>query len=239
MAGLPAHDPRENHILARLPVPDYARLVGELERVALVPGASLHVAHAPLAFAYFPTTSIVALILANDGGASAQLAMTGKDGVAGIPLVLGGVSTPCAMTVQSGGEAYRLRAEVICRECDRGGSLQRLSLCYVQALMMQMAHNVVCNRHHLVDRQLCRWLLSSLDLLPANQLDVTQEVIARMLGVRREAVTEAAGKLQADGLIRYRRGHITVVDRARLEARACGCYRAVKDEYGRLFGAVV
>ena len=237
MAGLLAHDPRQNQILAALPARDYARLVGELEHVTLVPGALLHAPGAPFEFAYFPTTAIVALILANDSGASAELAMTGRDGLVGIPLVLGGVSTRFAMTVQSGGEAWRLPAEVMCRERDRGGKLQRLSLCYAQALMTQMAHSIVCNRHHLVDRQLCRWLLSSLDLLPGNQVDVTQEVIAHMLGVRREAVTEAAGKLQAEGLIRYRRGHITVNDRAGLEARACECYRAVRTECDRLFEA--
>ena len=235
MVGLLAHDPRQNLILAALPERDYARLVGELERVTLVPGALLHAAGAPFEFAYFPTTAIVALILANDSGASAELAMTGKDGLVGIPLVLGGVSTRFAMTVQSGGEAWRLPAEVMCRERDQGGSLQRLSLCYAQALMTQMAHSIVCNRHHLVDRQLCRWLLSSLDLLPGNQVDVTQEVIAHMLGVRREAVTEAAGKLQAAGLIQYRRGQITVTDRPGLEARVCECYGVVRAEYERLF----
>lgn len=237
MAGLPMDDPRQNHILAALPERDYARLAGELERVELVPGALLHAPGAPFEFAYFPTTAIVALVLANDSGASAELAMTGKDGLVGIPLVLGGVSSRFALIVQSGGEAWRLRAEVLCRERDRGGNLQRLSLRYTQALMAQMAYSIVCNRHHLVDRQLCRWLLSSLDLLPGNQVDVTQEVIAHMLGVRREAVTEAAGKLQAEGLIRYRRGHITVNDRAGLEARACECYRAVRTECDRLFEA--
>lgn len=236
MAGLSAHDPRQNQILAALPERDYARLVGELEHVSLAAGALLHEPGAAFEFAYFPTTAIVALILGTDRGASAELAMTGNDGLVGIQLVLGGASTRFAMTVQSGGEAWRLRAEVVDRERGQGADLQRLSLCYAQALMTQMAHNIVCNRHHLVDRQLCRWLLSSLDLLRGNQVDVTQEVIARMLGVRREAVTEAAGKLQAEGLIRYRRGHITVTDRAGLEARACDCHRAVRDEYERLFG---
>jgi CRP-like cAMP-binding protein len=237
MLGPPIHDPRENHLLGALPERDYARLAGELECVALVPGTLLNAPGAPFEFAYFPTTAIVALILGRDGGASAELAMTGKDGLVGIQRVLGGVSTRFALTVQSGGEAWRLRAEVIDRERDHGGDLQRLALCYAQALMTQMAHNIVCNRHHLVDRQLCRWLLSSLDLLPGNQVDVTQEVIARMLGVRREAVTEAAGKLQAEGLIRYRRGHIMVIDRVGLEVRACECYRAVREDYERLFAA--
>ncbi|HRP95761.1 MAG TPA: Crp/Fnr family transcriptional regulator [Rhodocyclaceae bacterium] len=237
MANLAVFDPRHNQILAALPGRDYTRLEHDLERVALVPGALLHAAGDPLKFVYFPTTAIIALILANDSGASAELAMIGRDGLVGIPLVLGGVNTRFAIMVQSGGEACRLSAELMCRERDEGGNLQRLSLRYAQALMTQMAYSIVCNRHHLVDRQLCRWLLSSLDLLPGNQVDVTQEMIARMLGVRREAVTEAAGKLQSAGLIQYRRGHITVNDRAGLEARACECYRAVREEYEHLFGA--
>jgi PAS domain-containing protein len=228
------HNPRQNRVLAGLPVREYARLVDDLELVTLAPGETLYEPGDSLKFVYFPTTCIVSLIFSTANGASTELAMTGNDGLVGIPLVLGGESTTHTVAVQSAGGAYRLRAEVMCWELDQGGNLQRLCLCYAQALMTQMAHSIVCNRHHTVDRQLCRWLLFSLDLLPGNQLDVTQELIARMLGVRREAVTEAAGKLQGCGLIHYRRGHITVTDRPGLEARACECYGIVKAEYERL-----
>ncbi|NMG29655.1 helix-turn-helix domain-containing protein [Aromatoleum evansii] len=230
------HNPRQNRILAALPVKEYARVEDDLELVTFPPGEVLYESGDHLAFVYFPTTCIVSMIFSTRNGSSTELAMTGNDGLVGIPLVLGGESTTHTVAVQNGGGAYRLRAEVMRWELDQGGSLQRLSLSYAQALMTQMAQSVVCNRHHAVDQQLCRWLLLSLDLLPGNQLDMTQELIARMLGVRREAVTEAAGKLQAAGLIHYHRGHITVTDRPGLEARACECYGVVKAEYDRLFG---
>lgn len=229
------HNPRQNRILAALPAKEYARLVDDLELVIFPPGDVLYQSGDSLAFVYFPTTCIVSLTFSTENGSSTELAMTGNDGLVGIPLVLGGETTTYTVAVQCGGGAYRLRAEVMRWELDQGGSLLRLSLGYSQALMTQMAQSVVCNRHHTVDQQLCRWLLLSLDLLPGNQLDVTQELIARMLGVRREAVTEAAGKLQTAGLIQYRRGHITVTDRPGLEARACECYGVVKSEYDRLF----
>ena len=229
------HNPRQNRVLAALPVTEYARLVDDLELVIFPTGEVLYESGDSLEFVFFPTTSIASLIFSTENGASTELAMTGNDGLVGIPLVLGGDTTTHAVAVQSEGGAYRLRAEVMRWELAQGGSLQRLSLWYAQALMTQMAQSVVCNRHHTVDQQLCRWLLLSLDLLPGNQLDVTHEMIARMLGVRREAITEAAGKLQAAGLIQYRRGHVTVTDRLGLEARACECYGAVKSESDRLF----
>jgi CRP-like cAMP-binding protein len=188
-----------------------------------------------LGFVYFPTSCIVSLVFTTENGATAELAMTGKDGLVGIPLVLGGRTSTHKAVVQCAGTAWRLRAEVMAWELNQHGHLLRLALSYTQALMTQMAQSVVCNRHHAVDQQLCRWLLLSLDQLPDNQLNMTQELIANMLGVRREAVTEAAGKLQAAGLIQYRRGQITVTDRPGLEARACECYSVVRAEYERLF----
>jgi CRP-like cAMP-binding protein len=226
---------RQNRILAALPAADYDRLVDDLELVTLPIGHVLFEPGDTLGFVYFPTTCLVSLVFTTEDGSSAELAMTGSDGLVGIPLVLGGNTTTHKAVLQSEGSAYRLRAEVMAWELDQRGSLQRLCLCYAQALMTQMAQSVVCNRHHSVVQRLCRWLLLSLDLLPGNQLDMTQELIANMLGVRREAVTEAAGKLQAAGFIQYRRGHITVTDRAGLEAQVCECYRVVRVENERLF----
>ena len=234
MSDTLTHNPRQNRILAALPPKEFARLADDLDFVVLAPGEVLYESGDNLGYVYFPTTCIVSLMFSTESGASTELAMSGNDGLVGVPLVLGGETTTYAMAVQSGGGAYRLRAEVLRWELDQGASLLRLSLGYAQALMTQMGQGVVCNRHHTVDQQLCRWLLLSLDLLPANQIDVTQELIARMLGVRREAVTEAAGKLQEAGLIQYRRGHITVTDRPGLEARVCECYGVVRSEYERL-----
>jgi len=235
MPLLSTQSPKLNRILAALPPGEFARLENDLELVELPLGKILYEAGDTLAFVYFPTTCIVSLVFATENGSSAELAMTGNDGLVGIPLVLGGETTTHKVVVQGAGGAYRLRAEVIGWELDQGGNLLRLCLSYAQALMTQMAQSVVCNRHHSVDQQLCRWLLLSLDQLSGNQIDMTQELIAGMLGVRREAVTEAAGKLQAAGLIQYRRGHITVCDRPGLEARVCECYGVVKSEYDRLF----
>ncbi|PTD96471.1 helix-turn-helix domain-containing protein [Pseudothauera lacus] len=232
----PGNDPRQNRILARLPDADYFRLEGDLECVPLALGQVLFAPGDTLEHVYFPTSGIVSMVFTTEDGSSAELAMTGKDGLVGTPLILGGETTTYMAVVQSKGSAYRLRAEIVAWELEQGGSLQQLALGYVQALMIQMAQGVVCNRHHTVDQQLCRWLLLSLDQLPGNQLDMTQELIANMLGVRREGVTEAAGKLQAAGLIRYRRGQITILDQRGLEARACECYRVVRTEYDRLFG---
>jgi CRP-like cAMP-binding protein len=225
----------ENRILAALPVNEGARLIDDLERVTLPLGHVLYEPGDVLGFVYFPTSCIVSLVFTTENGATAELAMTGKDGLVGIPLVLGGRTSTHKAVVQCAGTAWRLRAEVMAWELNQHGHLLRLALCYTQALMTQIAQSVVCNRHHAVDQQLCRWLLLSLDQLPDNQLNMTQELIANMLGVRREAVTEAAGKLQAAGLIQYRRGQITVTDRPGLEARVCECYGVVRAEYERLF----
>ena len=185
-------------------------------------------------YLYFPTTSIVSLLYVMDTGASAEIAVTGNEGLVGISLLMGGESTPSRAVVQSAGHGYRLKANVSKNEFARGGELQHIALRFTQALITQMAQTAVCNRHHSVDQQLCRWLLLSLDRLPDNTLTMTQELISNMLGVRREGVTEAAGKLQAAGLIRYSRGHITVLARSKLEQRVCECYAVVKKEYDRL-----
>ena len=229
------YSPKQNRILGALAANDFARLQDDLELVHLELGQVLYESGDTLGHIYFPVTCIVSLIFTTQKGATAELAITGNDGLVGIPLVLGGDTTTHRVVVQSAGAAYRLRVETIRWELDQGGELQHLALRYTQALMTQMAQSIVCNRHHSVDQQLCRWLLLSLDRLPGNQLNMTQELIANMLGVRREAVTEAAGKLQAAGLIEYSRGHITVTDRPGLEARACECYATVKAEYDRIF----
>lgn len=227
--------PKQNRILGALPTHDYSRLQDDLELVHLDLGQVLYESGDTLGYIYFPITCIVSLIFTTRKGGTAELAITGNDGLVGIPLVLGGDTTTHRVVVQSAGEAYRLKVEIIRWELDQGGELQHLALRYTQALMTQMAQSIVCNRHHTVDQQLCRWLLLSLDLLPGNRLNMTQELIANMLGVRREAVTEAAGKLQAAGLIEYSRGRITLLDRPGLEARVCECYAVVKSEYDRIF----
>lgn len=235
MTSLLEPSPKQNRILAALSANDYARLQDDLELVMLKPGQLLYDAGDSIAYIYFPISCIVSLVFTTRKGASAELAITGNEGLVGIPLVLGGDTTTHRIVVQNGGAAYRLKVEVMRWELDQGGDLQHLALRYTQALMTQMAQSVVCNRHHAVDQQLCRFLLLSLDRLPDNQIHLTQELIGSMLGVRREAVTEAAGKLQAAGLIQYSRGLINVIDRPRLEERACECYAVVKAEYDRLF----
>lgn len=207
----------------------------DLEFVSLVPGQILHEAHAQREFAYFPTTAILALILTTRNGASSGVAMTGRDGVVGIPLVLGDDSMAHMVAVQCAGGAYRMHAAVLRWELEQHGTMQIQCLRYTQALLAQMAQSIVCNRHHSIAQQLCRWLLLSVDQLPENRLDVTHELIGRMLGVRREGITEAAGHLQAAGLIQYHRGHVTITDRIGLEARACECYAVVRSETERLF----
>jgi CRP-like cAMP-binding protein len=226
--------PKDNRLLAALPKAEYDALAAFLEPVALPLGLSVYEPGAAQDHVWFPTSGIVSLLYVLADGASAEIAVTGREGLVGIALFMGGESTPSRAVVQSSGNGYRLNAGVLRKEFDRGGTLQHLLLRYTQALITQMTQTAVCNRHHLLDQQLCRWLLLSLDRLPANQLVMTQELIANMLGVRREGVTEAAGKLQSDGLIHYSRGHITVLDRARLEARVCECYEVVKKEYDRL-----
>jgi CRP-like cAMP-binding protein len=228
------HNPRQNHLLAALPPQDYERLLPNLELAHLPLGWAVYEAGGELGYVYFPTTSIVSLLYVMNDGAAAEIALTGCEGLVGIALFMGGETTPSRAVVQSAGHGYRLKAAVLKTEFDQGGTLQHLALRYTQALITQMAQTAVCNRHHSVEQQLCRWLLLSLDRLPSNQLTMTQELIANMLGVRREGVTEAAGKLQKAGLIHYSRGHIAVLDRPGLEARVCECYAVVKKEYDRL-----
>ena len=234
-----ARTPKENHLLAALPDATLQALQPFLERVALPLGMVVYESGAAQGYVYFPASSIVSLLYVLEDGASAEIAVTGNEGLVGIALFMGGETTPSRAVVQSAGEGYRLRASVLKREFEAGGELQHLLLRYTQALITQMAQTAVCNRHHSVDQQLCRWLLLSLDRLPGNKLVMTQELIANMLGVRREGVTDAAGKLQAEGLIHYSRGRIAVLDRPRLEARVCECYAVVKKEYDRLLPAVM
>jgi CRP-like cAMP-binding protein len=226
--------PKENHLLAALPEAEYARLLPDLDLISMPLEWALYESGGQLEYMYFPTTSIVSLLYVMESGASAEIAVAGNEGLVGISLFMGGESTPSRAVVQSAGNGYRLRASALKREFALGGNLQHLALRYTQALITQMAQTAVCNRHHSVDQQLCRWLLLSLDRLQGNELRMTQELIANMLGVRREGVTEAAGKLQAAGLIHYSRGKITVLDRPKLEHRVCECYAVVKKEFDRL-----
>jgi CRP-like cAMP-binding protein len=223
-----------NHLLAALPPDDLERLRPHLKLSALPLGDALYESGVALQHVYFPIDSIVSLLCVMADGASAEIAVVGNDGVVGVSLFMGGETTPSRAVVQSAGHAYRLRAETLKWEFMQGGEVQHLLLRYTQALITQMAQTAVCNRHHSLDQQLCRWLLLSLDRLPSNQLVMTQVLIANMLGVRREGVTEAAIRLQADGLIKYNRGHITVLDRLGIEARTCECYAVVKRECDRL-----
>jgi len=229
------HDPKQNHLLASLPAADYARLLPDLELLPMPLGWSVYESGERLSYTYFPTDCIVSLLYVTESGASAEIAITGNDGLVGISLFMGGESTPSRAVVQSAGHGYRLKAQILKREFALGGHLQHLALRYTQVLITQMAQTAVCNRHHSVEQQLCRWLLLSLDRLPSNKLIMTQELIANMLGVRREGVTEAVGHLQADGLIHHTRGEITVLDRSKLEKRVCECYAVVKRESDRLF----
>jgi CRP-like cAMP-binding protein len=228
------HSPRQNHLLAALPRADYARLLPDLELIPMPLGWALYESGGQMSYLYFPTTSLVSLLYVMEDGASAEIAITGNCGLVGISLFMGGETTSNRAVVQSAGNGYRLRASVLKREFAIGGSLQHLALRYTQALITQMAQTAVCNRHHTLDQQLCRWLLLSLDRLQGDELVMTQELIANMLGVRREGVTEAAGRLQKDGVIHYSRGHIKVLDRAGLEKRVCECYAVVRKEYDRL-----
>src|SRR5471030_1167149 len=228
------HTPKQNHLLAALPEEDYARLLPDLELIPMPLGWALYESGGQLHYLYFPTSSIVSLLYVMESGASAEIAITGNEGLVGISLFMGGETTPSRAVVQSAGDGYRLKASIAKREFALGSNLQHLALRFTQALLTQMAQTAVCNRHHALDQQLCRWLLLSLDRLQGNELLMTQELIANMLGVRREGVTEAAGKLQADGLIHYSRGHITVLDRPKLEKSVCECYAVVKKEFDRL-----
>jgi CRP-like cAMP-binding protein len=227
-------DPRTNHLLAMLPDTEWQRWLPQLEPVEMPLGQVLYESGTTLRHVYFPTTAIVSLLYVMENGASAEIAVVGNEGIVGISLFMGGGSTPSRAVVQSAGEGFRLKAQTIQEEFNRSGPVMHLLLRYTQALITQMAQTAVCNRHHSLDQQLCRWLLLSLDRLRGNELAMTQELIANMLGVRREGVTEGALKLQSAGLIRYARGHISVLDRAGLEERTCECYAVVKKEYDRL-----
>lgn len=232
-----SEDPRENRILGALPQAEWERWRPQLEAVDMPLGKVLYESGMKLAHLYFPTTSIVSLLYVMENGASAEIAIVGREGLVGISLFMGGDSTPSRAVVQSAGKGYRLKAGGMMNEFNKSGPVMHLLLRYTQALITQMAQTAVCNRHHTLDQQLCRWLLLSLDRLPSNELVMTQELIANMLGVRREGVTEAAGRLQKDGLISYQRGRITVLNRPELEVRTCECYGVVKKEYDRLLPA--
>lgn len=233
-----ASRPIQNHLLAALPQADFAHFAPQLELVPLVAGEVLYESGGRLQHVYFPTTAIVSLLYVLENGATAEIAMVGNEGILGISLFMGGDTTPSRAVVQRAGQAYRLRADLIKLEFNRAGPLLRLLLRYTQALITQMMQTAVCNRHHSVEQQLCRWLLLSLDRMSTPALAMTQEVIANLLGVRREGVTEAAGRLQREGLIRYSRGRIEVLDRPGLEQAACECYGVVKLEFDRLLSDI-
>ena len=232
-------DPKKNHLLAALPDAEWQRWRPQLELIALPLGQVLYESGTTLKHVYFPTTAIISLLYVMENGASAEISVVGNEGLVGISLFMGGESTPSRAVVQSAGHGFRLKAQLMKDEFDRAGPVLHLLLRYTQALITQMSQTAVCNRHHSLDQQLCRWLLLSLDRLEGTDLVMTQELIANMLGVRREGVTEAAHKLQEAGLIRYSRGHISVLDRMALERRVCECYGVVKKEYDRLLPTMV
>jgi CRP-like cAMP-binding protein len=238
MAMSSPHSPNQNHLLAALPAAEFERLAPHLEPVALLLGELLYEPGGQLQHAYFPTTAIVSLHYVMESGASAETAGVGNEGVVGVSLFMGGDTTPSSAVVQTAGHAYRLESRLLKQEFDRAGLMQHLMLRYTQALITQMAQTAACNRHHSVEQQLCRWLLLTLDRMPTSELIMTQELVASMLGVRREGITEAAGKLQHAGFIRYRRGHISVLERSGLETRVCECYAVVKKEVSRLLSDV-
>lgn len=231
--------PNQNHLLAALPTAEFERIAPHLELVAMPLGEVLYESGAQLQHVYFPTTAIVSVHYVLTNGASSEIAGVGNEGALGISLFMGGNTTTSRAIVHTGGHGYRLKERLLMEELQRvdgrrAGVMQRLLLRYVQALMTQISQTAVCNRHHSMEQQLCRWFLLTLDRLPSNELTMTQELIAGMLGVRREGISDAAGNLQKAGCIRYRRGHITVLDRLSLESRVCECYAVVKKEHDRL-----
>ncbi len=232
------HSPNQNHLLAALPTAEFEAVAAHLELVPLPLGQMLYEPGGQLQHAYFPTTAVASLHYVMESGASAESAGVGNEGVVGISMFMGGDTTPSSAVVLIAGHAYRLKASVLKQEFGRAGMMQGLLLRYTQALITQMIQTAACNRHHTVEQQLCRWLLLTRDRIPSRELIMTQELVARMLGVRREGITEAAGNLQNAGLISYRRGHITVLGRSGLEARACECYAVVKNETARLLSDV-
>jgi CRP-like cAMP-binding protein len=234
----PPHSPNQNHLLAALPAAEFERLAPHLELVPMPLGEMLYEPGEKMQHGYFPTTGIVSLHYVLESGASSEAAGVGNEGVVGISLFMGGDTTPSSAVVQTAGHAYRLAGRLLKQEFDRTGPMQHLMLRYTQALITQITQTAVCNRHHLVEQQLCRWLLLTLDRIPSHELVMTQELLANMLGVRREGITEVAGNLQRAGIIRYRRGHISVLNRAGLETRVCECYAVVKTELNRLLSDV-
>ena len=234
----PSKTPKDNRLLAALPAEDYEGLLASLEPVPMPLGLSVYESGAEQSYVYFPTNSIVSLLYVLENGSSAEIAVVGNEGVVGVSIFMGGESTPSRAVVQSAGRAFRLPSAVMMDEFRRAGPMQHLMLRYTQALITQMAQTAVCNRHHSVDQQLCRWLLLSIDRLASPEIKMTQELIANMLGVRREGVTEAAGKLQEAGVISYRRGNIKVLNRTKLEKMSCECYEVVRRETDRLLPLV-
>jgi CRP-like cAMP-binding protein len=229
-------DPTKNRLLAALPREDYARILPRLGHVSFKLGEIVYESGGQMDYIYFPTTAIISLLYVMENGASAEMGMAGKEGLVGVALFMGGNTMPNRAVVQSAGGAVKMKADALREEFARGGMFQRLLLRYTQALLTQMSQTAVCNRLHEIEQQLCRWLLLSHDRLDSDELVMTQELIANMLGVRREGVTAAAGRLQEQGLISYVRGRITILDRRGLEAAVCECYKVVKDEYDRLLG---
>lgn len=234
MLNSPPHQPDQNSLLAALPAAEFERLKTQLELVHLPLGDVLCESGGRLSYVYFPTSSIISLHYILENGASSEIAGVGNEGMLGVSLFMGGESTPSWATVQTAGYSYRLKASLMMQEFNQGGPVQRLMLRYTQALITQISQTAVCNRHHTIEQQLSRWLLLTLDRLNSQELIMTQELIASMLGVRREGITEAAGKLQQAEIIRYRRGHITVLDRTGLEGHVCECYGVVRKEFERL-----
>ena len=232
--GLYGHNPKQNSLLAALPESDYERMLSHLEFVSMPFGMAVCEANTRMTHVYFPTSSIVSVLYETNEGASLETAVIGREGLVGVTAFMGGGTNLNRAMVKSAGYGFRVGASILAEEFGRGGVLQQLLLRYTQALITQMSQSAVCNRHHSVAQQLCRLLLLSLDRLPSNELNMTQELIAKALGVRRESIAEAAGDLQEKNLINYSRGHITVLDRNGLESRACECYCSVKKEYDRL-----
>lgn len=238
MSALSSPSPNQNHLLAALPTTEFERVASHLELIPMQLGEPLYEPGSQLQHVYFPTTAIVSLLYMLESGSSAEMASVGNEGVLGIALFMGGNTTSSSAVVQTAGVGYRLSGKVLKEEFARPGLMRRLLLRYTQALLTTMCQTAACNRHHSIDQQLCRWLLLTLDRLPTNQLLMTQELVAGALGVRREGITEAAGRLQRAGVIRYRRGHIAVLDRSGLEAGACECYGVLKKEVERLLSDV-
>ena len=238
IAGLYGHNPRQNRLLAGLPANDYERILPQLELIPMPLGMAVCEAGVEMDYVYFLTSSIVSQLYESRDGTATETAVIGHEGVVGVTLFMGGGTSLSRAVVKSAGYGFRLKAKTLKEEFAAGGAMQALLLRYTQALLTQMSQTAVCNRHHSVVQQLCRWLLLSLDRLPSNEMSMTQELIGNMLGVRRESVADAAGKLQDEGLIHYTRGHISVLDRPGLESRVCECYAGVKGEYDRLLPAL-